>query len=654
MEYRPEIDGLRAIAVLSVMLFHAGIKALPGGYLGVDIFFVISGYLITSIISTEMEGGRFTFAAFYERRARRILPALFVVVLVCTPLVFVLMLPREVLEFSKSVIAVCAFVSNVFFWSQSGYFDRIAELKPLLHTWSLGVEEQFYLFFPILLMGALKFGRKWAGVLLAAIAVVSISYAQWGPQSKEATFYLIPSRLWELLMGAILALLPMTKWRAQLSNAALDTLVLLGIGLIAFGLFERGGFKYPGFRALTPVAGAWLVIAFATTRTATGRVLGSRIPVAIGLVSYSAYLWHQPVLVFGRLSGFDRPGLVVALALTAISLILAVLTYRFVEQPARDRKWLTRPALIATCSFGIFALAGTSVAAIATNGFEKQGIYFSGDDTRRLYQLLMRDTGGELTRDMGADGNCIFWMTQLEPAAWGRLVECSKKFGPGTVVIGDSHAMNIYNALFRSNYGKFVVGLVNPGCRPWDNTRRECPYIGFGEFMEAHRQTVGTVILHFAGSHLVLDENDQEEPSDVLKFGGKYHFSDNAISQTIGYLQAMSGMTRTVWLGPFVEPRLNFADFEGMKKVAREGYPINPVTVDIFLALERHLRGTIDLQRRTFDYVSFFDIVKPDAMNLLSGDCLMYRDFDHLSVCGETVVGKDLKVRLSRYASPER
>ncbi|WP_456620942.1 MULTISPECIES: acyltransferase family protein [unclassified Bradyrhizobium] len=654
MEYRPEIDGLRAIAVLSVILFHAGIKAIPGGYLGVDIFFVISGYLITSIIGPEMEQGRFTFAAFYERRARRILPALIVVVLVCIPLVVLLMLPREVLEFSQSVIAVCLFVSNVFFWSQSGYFDRIAELKPLLHTWSLGVEEQFYLVFPVLLMGALKFGRRWAGVLLAAIAVASISYAQWGPQTREATFYLIPSRLWELLMGAVLALWPMTKLRARLSNAVLDTMVLVGIGLIAFGLFEHGGFKYPGFRSLAPVLGACLVVAFATTRTVTGKLLGSRIPVAIGLVSYSAYLWHQPVFVFARLNGFDRPSIGVAFALTAISLVLAVLTYRFVEQPARDRKWLRRPALIGLCSLGISCLAGAGIAGIATNGFEKQGLYFSGDDSRRLYQLLVRNTGGELTRDMGTDGDCVFWMTQLEPAAWDRLVDCSKRFGPGTVVLGDSHGMNIYNALFRNNYGKFVVGLINPGCRPWRNTRRECPYLGFDEFLAAHREAVGTVILHFSGSHLVLDENGREEPGDLLRFGGKFHFDDDAIAQTMAYLQAMSGITRAIWLGPFVEPRINFGDFEGMKKVAREGFPINPVTVDIFLALEKHLSGAVGLQRRDFDYVSFFDVIKPGAMNLLNGDCLMYRDFDHLSVCGETIVGKDLKARLSRYASPGR
>lgn len=430
VEYRPEIDGLRAIAVLSVILFHAGLDAVPGGYLGVDIFFVISGYLITSIISTEMEDGRFTFAAFYERRARRILPALVVVLLACVPFVLIFMLPHEVSEFSKSVIAVCVFASNVFFWAQSGYFDRAAELKPLLHTWSLGIEEQFYLIFPVFLMGALRFGRKRAGMLFATIAVASIAYAQWGPQAKETTFYLIPSRLWELLIGALLALWPVTKLRAVLSSTTLDIFVVIGIGLIGYGLLDHSEIRYPDLRALPAVLGACLIVAFATARTTTGRLLGSRVPVAIGLISYSAYLWHQPVFVFARLNGFQRLNVGEALALTALSLVLAVLTYRIVEQPARNRKWLRRPALIALTSLGISCLAGASIFAIATNGFEKQGLYFSSNDTRRLYELLERSTGGDFMRDMASDGDCVFWTTKFDPAAWSRLIDCSKGSDP--------------------------------------------------------------------------------------------------------------------------------------------------------------------------------------------------------------------------------
>lgn len=653
MYYRPEIDGLRAIAVLSVILFHAGLNAVPGGYLGVDIFFVISGYLITSIISTEMEDGRFTFAAFYERRARRILPALIVVLLACVPFVLAFMLPREVTEFSKSVIAVCAFASNVFFWAQSGYFDRAAELKPLLHTWSLGVEEQFYLAFPILLMGALRFGRRRAGMLFAAIALASIAYAQWGPQTKEATFYLIPSRLWELLIGAVLALWPVTKLRAELPNTVLDIFVVVGIALIGYSLLDHGEVRYPGFRALPPVLGASLIIAFASAETRTGKLLGSRIPVSIGLISYSAYLWHQPVLVFARLSGFDRPSVELALALTAISLVLAVATYRFIEQPARDRKWLRGPTLAALCSLGMSCLAGISIAAIGTNGFEEQRPYFSSDETRRLSELLERNTGGDFFEDMGSDGDCVFWTTQFEPAAWNRTIDCSKRFGPATIVLGDSHAMNIYNALFRNNYAKFVVGLVGPGCRPWARIP-ECPYIAFDKFMETHREVVETVILHFSGSHLVVDEHNRQEPADVLRYGGKYHFNERPIAMTIDYLQTISNMTKTIWLGPFIESRMDFRDFENMKRVARRGFHLNPATVDIFSALDKHLRDQIGLKRRNFHYVPFSDVIDQDARGLLDGDCLMYRDSDHLSVCGEHIVGKDLKALLLRDSSAGR
>lgn len=650
VHYRPEIDGLRAIAVLSVIFFHAGLDAIPGGYLGVDIFFVISGYLITSIISTEMEDGRFTFAAFYERRLRRILPALIVVLLACIPFVPIFMLPSEVVEFSKSVIAACAFVSNVFFWMQSGYFDRAAELKPLLHTWSLGVEEQFYLFFPILLMAALRIGRRRAGMLFAAIAVASIAYAQWGPQAKETTFYLIPSRFWELLDGALLALWPTTKLRAKLPDVALDIFVFIGIGLIGYGLLDHSDIRYPDLRALPVVLGACLVIAFATARTMAGKLLGSRVPVAIGLISYSAYLWHQPIFVFARLSGFDRPNVGLALLLTATSLGLAALTYRFVELPARDRKRFGKPALIGLSAVGMCGLAGASAFAIATNGFEKQSFYFSSNDTRRLYELLERSTGGDFMRDMGTNGDCVFWTNRFEPAARDRLIECSKRFGPATVVLGDSHAMNIYNALFRNNYSQFLVGLVGPGCRPWARIP-DCPYTGFDEFMNAHREVVETVILHFSGSHLVVDEHDRQEPADVLKFGGRYHFNDRPIAMTIDYLQALSHLTKTIWLGPFLESRMDFRDLERMKRVARGGFHLNPPTVEIFAALDKHLRDKTSQPPRNFQFISFSKVINQEARGLLDGDCLMYRDSDHLSVCGERVVGNDLKRVLLRYTS---
>ena len=193
MQYRREIDGLRAIAVLPVILFHAGFETFGGGFVGVDVFFVISGYLITTIILGELEQGKFSIVNFYERRARRILPALFLVMLVCIPFAWLWLLPSDMKDFAQSLVAVSVFASNILFWRESGYFDTAAELKPLLHTWSLAVEEQFYVLFPLLLMLFWKLGKRWILVTLGLAFIASLALAQWAAYAKPAAaFYLLP------------------------------------------------------------------------------------------------------------------------------------------------------------------------------------------------------------------------------------------------------------------------------------------------------------------------------------------------------------------------------------------------------------------------------------------------------------------------------
>lgn len=206
MEYRREIDGLRALAVLPVILFHAGFKTFSGGFIGVDVFFVISGYLITTIILAELEQGKFSIVNFYERRARRILPALFLVMLVCIPFAWIWLLPSDMKGFSHSLIAVAVFASNILFWSESGYFDTATELKPLLHTWSLAVEEQYYVLFPLFLMLLWKLGKRCILVILGVVFAGSFAVAEWKSYAEPAAaFYLLPARAWELLIGAFAA-----------------------------------------------------------------------------------------------------------------------------------------------------------------------------------------------------------------------------------------------------------------------------------------------------------------------------------------------------------------------------------------------------------------------------------------------------------------
>ncbi|PTE19725.1 acyltransferase [Cereibacter changlensis JA139] len=372
MKYRPEIDGLRALAVIPVILFHANFPVVTGGFVGVDVFFVISGYLITTIIAQELEDGRFSISEFYARRARRILPALFLVLVVCVPLAVVTMMPNQLFEFGRSLIAVLLFASNIQLWREGGYFEADSEIKPLLHTWSLAVEEQFYVLFPILLILLWRFGRGVVFWILLAIAAGSLVVAEalrWA--SVPVSFYLTPFRAWELLAGSLCALVLLN--RPQKGNSWLAALGLLMI-LVAIDKFHKWT-PMPSAYGLLPVAGAALIILFATRETLVGKLLSLRPIVMIGLISYSAYLWHQPLFAFARLSSFEEPSPQAFLGLSIASLLLGWLTWRFVELPFRRKGGLTfrhaRAAIVGGLA-GTVGLAVTGVLMMSMNGFPQR------------------------------------------------------------------------------------------------------------------------------------------------------------------------------------------------------------------------------------------------------------------------------------------
>lgn len=369
MDYRREIDGLRALAVLPVILFHAGFQGFSGGFVGVDVFFVISGYLITSIILEEKQTGTFTLMGFYERRARRILPALFAVTFVCLPLAWVWLLPSDMEMFSQSLVAVSLFASNVLFYLTSGYFDTAAELKPFLHTWSLGVEEQYYFLYPIFLLASWQLGKKWIVGLLALIAVVSLAAAQWGSLTHPAfTFFLLPTRGWEILIGAIVAFFLFRNENAKIANgeSGFVNQSASGIGLFLY-VFAVYAFdertRHPSLYTLMPTMGAALIILFATPQTVVGKLLGSKLLVGVGLISYSAYLWHYPIFVYARHRSIDQPGNLLLTVLAVVSLLIAYLSWKYIEMPFRDRQFGTRKQIFsigAGCSC-VFAAIGLVV-----------------------------------------------------------------------------------------------------------------------------------------------------------------------------------------------------------------------------------------------------------------------------------------------------
>lgn len=339
MDYRREIDGLRALAVLPVILFHAGFETFSGGFVGVDVFFVISGYLITTIILAELEQGNFSIVNFYERRARRILPALFSVMLVCIPFAWFWLLPSNMKDFSQSLVAVSVFASNIFFWRESGYFDTAAELKPLLHTWSLSVEEQYYVLFPLFLMIFWKLGKRWILVTLGLVFVASLAVAQWAAYAKPAAaFYLLPPRGWELLIGAFAAFYLSQANRKDFGKGLSEFGGWLGVALILYAVFAYSkATPFPGFYALVPTLGTVLIILFATKQTAVGKLLGNKAFVGVGLISYSAYLWHQPLFAFARHMALNPPGKIVFFALSVAAVFLGYVSWKYIESPFRSK-----------------------------------------------------------------------------------------------------------------------------------------------------------------------------------------------------------------------------------------------------------------------------------------------------------------------------
>ncbi len=386
MKYRPEIDGLRSIAVLPVLFFHAGFSLFSGGFVGVDIFFVISGYLITSIILNERIAQTFTITNFYERRARRILPALFTIILFCIPLALSLMTPGELKDFALSIIATSMFSSNILFWQEAGYFAGPNELKPLLHTWSLAVEEQYYLLFPLFLALTWKLGFKWILGLLIIAASSSLILSQLATSNfPVANFYLLPTRGWELLIGVFVAFYLVTKnnessllphWLSEL--AALLGVFLIGYAVLVFDSLT----PFPGLWALIPCIGTALIILFATPKTFVGRFLSLKIIVGVGLISYSLYLWHQPLFAFARIYSQEDLTTNAYFFLIFLSFLFAYISWRYVEKIFREKNRIS-----ANCIFVGSGMISLLLVLLGGLIYFKTPLFVNGEIYSRSTQI---------------------------------------------------------------------------------------------------------------------------------------------------------------------------------------------------------------------------------------------------------------------------
>jgi peptidoglycan/LPS O-acetylase OafA/YrhL len=487
LSYRPEIDGLRAIAVISVILYHAqlmvsGKKWFEGGYIGVDIFFVISGYLITRIILFELrEKGTFSFSHFYERRARRILPMLFLVILVSIPFAWQKLLPSDFVEYAESILSSIFFGSNFFFYfNTTEYGADSALLKPFLHTWSLGVEEQFYIVFPILALVSYKFFRRHFLAILVVLSLLSLLFAElMEVRNPDLNFYLPVSRFWELSVGSILAVREL--FHRDERNAFWGKLFpVLGLCLVVYAIVQFDAkTPHPGFHTIIPILGVALIIGFTSQDALVGKVLASRPFVWMGLISYSAYLWHFPIFAFSRsgateLTNYDKFGWI------TLTLVLSLASYWAIERTFRNRELVKSPAL--------WTMLGVSVVSLVA--FMSYAVYSDGawDRYSKVQQGLIAGLNEPefraLKHPLGYEGRTLTG-GKAGVRCYSRDPEDACRFGNEKIVfLGDSYVGQYERAIVdeAKKYNLGFVSLTYGECPfvsndLWFGSRAECPLV---------------------------------------------------------------------------------------------------------------------------------------------------------------------------------
>ncbi|WP_150305357.1 acyltransferase family protein [Pseudomonas saliphila] len=656
--YRPDIDGLRAVAVLAVVIFHAFPAALPGGFIGVDIFFVISGYLISTIIYKSLQGERFSYADFYARRIRRIFPPLILMIATTLALGWHVLLPVEYAQLAKHSLGGFGFVANIVLWQETGYFDTAAEFKPLLHLWSLGVEEQFYLFWPVLAVAAWRL--KCLGWLLIVLLAGSflVNILSVGP-SPAAAYFLLPARAWEMLAGAALAWVQFRHpARLLFSSRVATVLAALGITLIGAGLVLIDKHNaFPGWWALLPVGGAVCSIASGASNPINRYLLSNRFMVGIGLISFALYLWHWPLLSLLRIVKGDDASTWMLLSAVAVAFCLSWLSYKLIETPIRSKKgWVPVTALVSLC----IVLMGAS-----SNIFVRDGLNFRLKDAQTKLEARALEWPDRLKGDEACEG--------LLPA--GMNLDClieDPAQQPSAMIIGDSHANHYYWGLAEQlkPFGLNLMQLAVGGCMPFygvavrdDGELDECRE-PMGQALD-YALSASSVETIFLGGRWMSYVSGRELKDGVDHVSDALQLPDDpesgALDRQAVFSKAMrSTLDRLVQSGKQIVfmhavPEMPFHTRECIswspnRFVSR--VPRESCAVDYAVTRERagEYRPLLDELLAEYPTVNVFD---PTPMLCDSERCdarvdgvLLYRDDDHLSLEGARWVGRQTAQQL--------
>lgn len=643
MKYRKEIDGLRALAVVPVILFHAGFEHISGGFLGVDVFFTISGFLITSLILADMDRGQFSLATFYVRRIKRILPALLTVLTCSTLAALAIFTPYLFKFYAESLMSVATFSSNIYFWLTGGYFGLDAELKPLLHTWSLAVEEQYYILFPLALMLFWRIGKTRLFLLILLGMVLSLGLAQWGAYNKPGgNFFLLPTRMWQILLGSCAAFYFNMHGAIKAPQWLTNSLSLAGLALITASYFVLDSSSpLPSLLALMPTMGTVFIIMFTTPQSWAYKILSAPVMVAIGLISYSAYLWHQPLFVFARYA-LDTPSLMIMSALSLLALGLAGLTWYCVEQPCRHTKSISQKTVFLLAFLGLGATFLVGWAGVLTKGYE--GLYLNfrlTPEQKETYLFVKQYTVYPLSDKLIDDGACRFWQRSLDKDSIERFNQCYEQHGKAVVVLGDSHAMNLYNIVVKQDFYPFVVGVLKGGCRAYEKLPG-CDYENFDRFLGKNADKIHYILFHQAGSHMIINEHGEHKANIVFKEGATYTFDISYFNALLDYAQSLNRHVTTYWIGPFIESQFNF---KSEKNILAGEFKMAPTVIPIFEEMDARIiqaaKGHNTLPPS--HYISLIDWMNITDRSLVVDGCLLPKDLDHLSYCGEDYWARQLK-----------
>ena len=654
LTYRPEIDGLRAIAVGAVILYHAqitilGYQPFKGGFIGVDIFFVISGYLITSIILKELvTTGTFSFKHFYERRIRRILPALLFVMLVSLPFAWMYLIPSSFIDFSKSILYSLGFSSNFYFhYSGQQYGAESGLLKPFLHTWSLSVEEQFYILFPIVLLITFKYFRKYLIHILILGFVISLGLADWGSRNHPSfNFYVLPTRGWELLAGSILAYFEINN--GHRSKNRILNLILPFIGLILIGhsiLFFNDEMFHPSFYTLSPIIGVCLIIWFSNKDELITKILSTKLFVGIGLISYSLYLWHYPIFAYSRIIEFIQGSSLNVLLLGIVILALSIFSYYFIERPARNKNNKFK-VVLSLVSILIFTLVVINFNIIKNNGYKN-----------RLPGILTSALS-ESPRSLLEQKN----QTCLDLIGCKFNITANKKI----FLIGDSHAnslsFDLKNKIVEKKF-QFILYTMG-GClyfpefnltnNKTSKVKRECDYNYFQKLKQTLLNEKNSIIIFVGRFPLYLTNNyfdnleggvEGKEWGDKYVSVGKY---ENIQSSFKNEISELSNNHKIILIYPI--PEVGWDPYNKIyNQWVKQNLPKNFNLINVTTSYEVYkdrAKSSFELLDniqssniyRVYPHKLFCDTIVKDRCVIHDDKNVFYDDDDHPSIKGAEMI----------------